>query len=86
MCGATEELFAHASSGWRAIKAETKIYYFCKDCQPENKQFASSDEWAFFYRQAIKKIYKQDFRRPIRKILFLRDMGGNPQIINSNLN
>ncbi len=81
-CGAAEELYSDVSSGWRAIKAEKKIYYFCPECQPIKTGFTTKKDWSEFYKTAIEKIYLTDFRRPIRKILILRDVGGNPQIIN----
>lgn len=86
LCGKSEELLSDESSGWRAIKAEKKIYYFCAGCLPDRTGFATTEDWTEFYKTAIEMIYITDFRRPIRKILILRDVGGNPQIINANLN
>jgi hypothetical protein len=86
ICCESEELKPDEPSGWRAILAERKIYYFCAHCLPDRTGFATTEEWAEFYETAIGQIYFADFNRPIRKILILRDVGGNPQIINANLN
>lgn len=71
ICNKTEELKADFTSDWRAIKADNKLYYFCDDCVPQ--PFASQKNWNDFYTNAITKIYKKDFQRPIKEILILRD-------------
>ena len=85
-CGASETLRADVPSDWRAIKAEKRLYYFCFDCQPGKTGYATTADWTRFYTRAVEKIYRADFKRPIRRLLILRDVGGNPEIINPNLN
>lgn len=86
MCSSEEVLSLDKASEWRAIKAENKIYYFCRDCQPIKTGMTTTDDWQKFYFNAVSLIHKTDFNRPIRRLLILRDVGGNPQIINPNLN
>lgn len=84
LCDAKETLRRDLPSYWRAIKAESRVYYVCPECLPN--VIYSQDIWADFYSDLIKKIYDRDFKRPIRKILLMRDIGGNAEIINPNLN
>lgn len=77
LCGLTDTLRADVASHWRAIKAEKRVYYFCVYCQPDSD---TVENWESFYVRAVTKIYERDFRRPIRKLLILRDTGGNPEI------
>ena len=81
MCEREVWLSASVGSEWRAIKAETKMYYFCTDCQPKNKEIVTVAQWQMFYQEVLSKICETDFKRPIRSLLLLRDVGGNPQII-----
>jgi hypothetical protein len=83
LCGAVETLAADAASGWRAIKAENRLYYVCRACQPAEGNRATADEWREFYVRVLKKIYDRDFKRPIRKITILRDAGGDARIVTS---
>ena len=86
MCGSEEILSVDAPSEWRAIKAENIIYYFCRKCQPTQTGLTTVEDWKRFYVKAIEKIHQTDFNRPIRRLMLLRDIGGNPQIMNANLN
>jgi len=78
-CGLKETLSAKLVSGWRAIKAEKKLYFICVRCLPASK--ADGEVWKKFYRDIIEKIYKKDFSRPIKSLMLMIDTSGNPQIM-----